>query len=484
MSLASPVMLPLAFALHAAMLPSGHQGATRWCHERAVSASRAAAIRPRMLVGETAPPALPLAESINGTQQTGFEQLVQRVVGRDALERVKLQLVKGADSLDPWQSAAVTTLSLLPAVGFFSFPIVASFIRSVFESFVSFQNVDGNTFAVELLRPTVNGVVLPACAITFGTLLATTVNVLRNRQVEMRACISKEACQLRLLRQILLGMYGTAQHSERRKASLVHLHSYVTQCVTETTPYAFDELALLEERGGFFSVNELEDISKMLHGIDGAAACRDFSVGTAQSTIVSLNELRSDRLAQLLSGFPAIHWLVLGVLSSSIVLLYLIDSNQDVLQFLNSLQLRLLFSILLSTFAAIALLCLDLADPFRGVTTISNEALQLRAFQATIERDLAEAEIELRASELRSANPADHARLASDRGMDRPGSWGVVDTVYFHLLTGKLGSTVRFLGDGLAWTGRRRPRFLRRSRQTRAQQAAIDGAVEPPQSKG
>jgi hypothetical protein len=46
--------------------------------------------------------------------------------------------------------------------------------------------VDGNAFAATLLRPTVNGVVVPTLSIALGTLLATTVNVLRDRQVEHR----------------------------------------------------------------------------------------------------------------------------------------------------------------------------------------------------------------------------------------------------------------------------------------------------------
>ena len=46
---------------------------------------------------------------------------------------------------------------------------------------------------------------------TLGTLLATTINVLRNRQVEMRACINKEVCELRLLRRAIFGMFGESR---------------------------------------------------------------------------------------------------------------------------------------------------------------------------------------------------------------------------------------------------------------------------------
>ena len=103
--------------------------------------------------------------------------------------------------------------------------------------------VDGNAFAVQLLRPTVNGVILPTLSIALGTLLATTINVLRNRQVEIRACLNKEACELRLLRAALLGAYGTAQHAARRAEALDLLRRYCARCVRESSVGAFAEAA-------------------------------------------------------------------------------------------------------------------------------------------------------------------------------------------------------------------------------------------------
>jgi len=55
------------------------------------------------------------------------------------------------------------------------------------------QMVDGNAFAATLLRPTINGVVVPTLSIALGTLLATTVNVLRDRQVRFVASQRVEA---------------------------------------------------------------------------------------------------------------------------------------------------------------------------------------------------------------------------------------------------------------------------------------------------
>ena len=76
----------------------------------------------------------------------------------------------------------------------------------------------------------------------------------------------------------------------------------------------------------------------MLHGVDGAAASRQSSVAKASDLLVSLNGHRSERVATTLSDFPRIHWAILIVLYTSIVVSFFLDSNQEVNQYLNSLQ--------------------------------------------------------------------------------------------------------------------------------------------------
>ena len=88
------------------------------------------------------------------------------------------------------------------------------------------------------------------------------------------------------------------------------------------------------------SLNELDQLAEMLHGLDGAAVSRQSSALKAQDLLVSLNGHRSGRVATTLSGFPLIHWSVLAALYSIIVLSFFIDSNQEVNQYLNSIQVR------------------------------------------------------------------------------------------------------------------------------------------------
>jgi hypothetical protein len=50
----------------------------------------------------------------------------------------------------------------------------------------------------------------------------------------------------------------------------------------------------------------------------------------AESLVLSLNGHRSNRVAAILSGFPRIHWAILSVLSFSLGICFLLESNNGV----------------------------------------------------------------------------------------------------------------------------------------------------------
>ena len=51
------------------------------------------------------------------------------------------------------------------------------------------------------------------------------------------------------------------------------------------------------------------------------------------------------------------------------------ETNQDILIFLNAVQLKLLWAMLVGVFSALGTVCYDLADPFRGSYHISKATL-------------------------------------------------------------------------------------------------------------
>ena len=341
----------------------------------------------------------------------------------------------------------VTDLFLLvavlpPLLGFVFYPTLAYLTEQGIRAFGPLGvSVDGNQLAVELLRPTATGVVLPTLSIVLGSLLATTINVLRERQVTLRASLNKEACEMRLLRGMTLAMFGTAQHSSRRVEALEMLHGHTQLVLSESTSGAQDRVRLMLTDSDGISANPLTNFSNMLHGVDGAAASREVTVKSAAELIVFLNLQRSDRIAALLSGFPPIHFAILAGLGMSILSIFLVTARSEVLQYLNLLQLRFLFAILVAICSAAAALCVDLDDPFRGSYEISESVEQFERLSSELLGDIAEAEADARAER-------------DGEGAMRQ-SWGVRDTVYFHLLTGTAAGQIRALGDALAWSGRK-----------------------------
>jgi len=324
----------------------------------------------------------------------------------------------------------------------------------------------GAAFAVNILRPTITGVLVPVISIALATLVSTTVNVLRQRQVDLRAFVNKEACEIRLLRRVVFGMFGTRQHAGRRARALTLLCGYVEQLMKESEVGAIEELKEIQLSGGI-AENELERLSAMLHGIPGASASRQGSVGFADDLSLSLIAHRSERVALLLSVFPTVHWGILIGLSLSICMTFLLVSNQQVLQYLNSIQLRFMFATIVGVLASTATLCWDLSDPFSGSYSIEGASTQLADVRVCLREDVREALIEIKVSSstrkffrsiLGGPDVPTTERLSTKSGEDvdsediSPSSrYGLISTLYFHLLTGPLGDNVRVIGDVMVW---------------------------------
>jgi len=421
-----------------------------------------------------------------------------RAAWRDALAKNRRAETEQEGEARDKQDQFFLLLAVAPSLlAFLSWEDVSRTLAILIDEYGAVRAVDGGQFAINLLRPTITGVVVPVISIALATLVSTTVNVLRERQVELRALINKESCELRLLRRAVFGMFGTRQHASRRARALALMCGYVEQLERESSVGAVDALEELQLSGGI-AVNELDRLAEMMHGVDGAAASRQGSVGAADDLILSLNGHRSDRVAMLLSVFPVIHWGVLVALSLSICVTFLLNSNQQVLKYLNSVQLRALFAILVGVLSGTATLCLDLADPFRGSFSVTEASTQLEDLRLCLKKDVEEAcaeageissnlvhaillggsrdssiknsdlvssrytpamELHTKKSDVEEERGISVVNSKSENGSggsgddsgSSPRRYGLVSTVYFHLLTGPLGSNVRMLGDVIAW---------------------------------
>eukprot|EP00985_Skeletonema_marinoi_P016629 scaffold8978_cov140-Skeletonema_marinoi.AAC.10 len=344
--------------------------------------------------------------------------------GRLAQWRAAVAQVEDEDRIS--QDSYFLIAAFLPAVFAFLLWGKISIGLSVFlSSFGVVNSAEGIVFTDNLLRPTIIGVVVPVISIALATLVSTTVNVLRQRQVDLRAFINEEAGELRFLRRAIFGMYGTRQHAGRRARALVLLRGYVEQLMTECDDGAVGRLEEMQLSGGIAD-NELDRFAAMLHGVDGAAASRQGSVEAAEELIRSLNSHRSKRVALLLTDFPVLHWDILAVCSGT------------------------------------ATLCWDLDNPFSGSFSIAGASTQLADMRVCLREDIREALVE--SDEIPSDTrkffrsqfggpsvSASRELSEEDEELDPSSRYGLLPTLYWHLLTGPAGAYVRMFGDAAAW---------------------------------
>ena len=89
---------------------------------------------------------------------------------------------------------------IVPVAAFNGYDEVLSFVTWLIDIGPgNWLAVDGGKEQVSLLQPPINGVILPAISIALGTLSATTISSLRDRQITLRECLHKEACLLDIL---------------------------------------------------------------------------------------------------------------------------------------------------------------------------------------------------------------------------------------------------------------------------------------------
>mmetsp|Transcript_10964 Transcript_10964/g.23187 ORF Transcript_10964/g.23187 Transcript_10964/m.23187 type:complete len:663 (-) Transcript_10964:125-2113(-) len=86
----------------------------------------------------------------------------------------------------------------------------------------------------------------------------------------------------------------------------------------------------------------------------------------AYDALTRLRNERSTRLSALQFTYPMMHYVLLALLASSICIVFLMETNQELLIFLSAIQLKILWGMLIGTFSALGVVNYDMVDPFRG----------------------------------------------------------------------------------------------------------------------
>jgi hypothetical protein len=269
-----------------------------------------------------------------------------------------------------------------PILAYITYDDIAR-LFAAFIDFLSFERnwvpVDGGAYQARIIAPAINGIVVPSVSILFATLISNTVATLRQRQIDIHTSLNTEAGDLRLLS----GMVESFPQCDQKNKCKEYLTQYTSRLIAESSDdVKFNSMESLgstdSEMNGFtFVLNELATL-----GGGGKEGEERFTVhgallSEAYGAVVRLNSQRSARITYLQSTFPTLHFAILSALGGSISLAFLIETNQELLIFLNAIQLRILWTMLVGTFSALAVVCYDLSGPFRGQYQISNAVYQL-----------------------------------------------------------------------------------------------------------
>lgn len=285
-------------------------------------------------------------------------------------------------------------------------------VAKLFNAFIDLLNinrtwapVDGGAYQARIIAPAINGIVIPAISILFATLISNTVATLRQRQIEIHTCLNTEAGDLR----VLSSMVSAFPSSLKRDKCREYLTQYTTRLIAESNDKInFNSMEFQgstdSEMNGFLAVlNQLAatttTVSSSSDGdgqviVQSCPRPNESILSESYGAVIRLNSQRSSRITYLQATYPSLHYAILATLGFSIAFAFLIETNQELLIFLNAIQLRILWTMLIGTFSALAVVCYDLSGPFRGQYQISNAVYQLMTIRDTLKTEMSASLIE------------------------------------------------------------------------------------------
>lgn len=275
-----------------------------------------------------------------------------------------------------WQALSIV-MHLIPicnpVLAYFSYEILAQHVNDIVEGLSdnSWVAVDGGAYQAKIIAPAINGVVMPAISILFATLISNTVSSLRQRLLDIRLAINMESGDLRVLATMVDAFPpGVRPHQDRVRAYLIQ---YTSRLIAECRPGV--QIDTLETGMDSEMCGVLAQLNTMSSNNSASSSARVVPVGLlseSYAAVTRLHQERCRRISALQSTFPSLHFFLMTMLAVSICVAFLMETNQELLIFLNSIQLRILWTMLVGTFSALGVVCYDLCDPFGGSNKVRN----------------------------------------------------------------------------------------------------------------
>jgi Protein of unknown function (DUF4239) len=223
----------------------------------------------------------------------------------------------------------------------------------------------------ELVRPVLNGPVTLSVSILFGTMVAMTIQTLYNRQITIHKMLISMIEEVRELWLVLEGF-----PEPYRKQGRQLLDTFVTASFQDFNEGLVTPTSLRRKEMGalLLLLNQLSDDDKTK---------TPTYIGGAYSSIHSMKEIRSELISTLETEFSWAHYANILALASILLFVFLLETDQDAMQYLVGFQLSICWAMLVGTYSMLGIVIYDLATPFSGFFSILNgEALDINRVRA------------------------------------------------------------------------------------------------------
>jgi len=232
--------------------------------------------------------------------------------------------------------------------------------------------------------------VITSISVLFASLVGLTISNFHQRQIDVHRSMVAEVHNLRALQSLLGSPAASAsfpaeqlqraralvqQHSDTlfspkysTAAERKNAHAYIEAGIPALVLWCNDQVLHRQrmDEGGDDdnSLRQRRDQNEPLYRTAATAEAIEAQVRTLAQNL--MNERGRRWMALQTAPFPMVHFLTLTLLALSIVVSFLVATAQAEFIFLRGLPVRLLWSVLITSFTALGVVVFDLARPFRG----------------------------------------------------------------------------------------------------------------------
>lgn len=259
-----------------------------------------------------------------------------------------------------WAIPVLTSL-----VAFLSFKSMTHGFHAIVEKMSHNEWIPSTDAAVDLqtqvITQVVNGPVITSISVLFATLVSITVSFLHDRQMTLFHFFVKQIDDLRMLQCILKQMPESLRQDAKQLT-----HEYTERLVrdesgdqtpTDSLDVSLRGLLLLFQSALSNPRNKACPLAEM-----------------AYECVTRIQQAQSRRWTALQAKFPVMHYATLALLAFAICISFLVATDQSISIF-ESLQVRILWTILIGAFTSLAVVCYDLSSPFAGAYQVSTDML-------------------------------------------------------------------------------------------------------------